>query len=302
MTIVGNSDTALVARPASVGDSIAWLRWVTVSDGIVRDSMAVGADGSGLGLVAKPFPGGDRLLVLQRRTRSGTASITTRSGVVLDSLVFTSPRIPVSVDVAPDGQSIIATMPRTQVEDELDFLRYRVSSRGRISATPDTVARQIAITTGGDLGQSGAMVFGYGPTEFSVWALRRDSPTGMRFSQRRLASSTVSISGSLSPTGDRVLVNRPSAAGGERRQFAIMPFDSGPESPLGPPMELVDWDWAQDGRSITLVLPRGQDSLAIARLDVAHRGGPRRPAPSRGMIMWSWRRWPAGERSSSRIR
>jgi hypothetical protein len=150
----------------------------------------------------------------------------------------------------------------------VDFLRYGVSGKGRITTTPDTVARQLTINAGGDLSPSGALVYGFGSTEYSVWALRRDNPTSMRFSQRRLASSTVLLNGSLSPTGDRVLLNRPSAAGDERRQLSILPFDSGPETLVGPPMELVDWDWAQDGTSITLIAPRGRDSLGIARMEV----------------------------------
>ena len=33
-------------------------------------------------------------------------------------------------------------------------------------------------------------------------------------------------------------------------------------------MELVDWDWTQDGKRVTLVAPRGRDSLTISRMDV----------------------------------
>jgi hypothetical protein len=267
-SIVGTSDTALVSRPAPVGDSTGWLRWVTVADGVVRDSLAVRTDGSGAGLFAESFPGGERLLISHRRNRSGTVVVTSRTGAVLDSIVFTVPQLPTSVSVAPDGQSLVALMPRPQVQGEVDVLRYRVSGKGRIATAPDTVARQLTINAGGDLSRSGTLVYGFGPTEYSVWALRRDTPTSLHFSQRRLATSTALLGGSLSPTGDRILLNRPATSGDERRQLSIMPFDSGPESPLGPPMDLVDWDWAQDGKSVTLVSPRGRDSLAISRMEV----------------------------------
>jgi hypothetical protein len=267
-TIVGESDTALVSRPASVGDSIGWLRWVTVADGVVRDSLPIRMDASGANLLAESFPDGDRLLVSHDRPRSMIAAVSSRTGVTLDSIIFAFPKIPISVNVAPDGRSLIAVMPRGQGQGEVDFLRHRVSTKGRITTIPDTVARQLTINAGGDVSGSGALVYGFGPNEYSVWALRRDTPTSMQFSQRRLATSTALLSGSLSPTGDRILLNRPATSGDERRQLSVMPFDSGPESPLGPPMELVDWDWAQDGKRVTLVSPRGRDSLTISRMDV----------------------------------
>ena len=105
-------------------------------------------------------------------------------------MVFTFPQLPISVNVAPDGQSLVALMPRAQTQGEMDVLRYRVSGKGRITTTPDTVARQLTINAGGDLSRSGTLVYGFGPTEYSVWTLRRDTPTSMHFSQRRLASST----------------------------------------------------------------------------------------------------------------
>ncbi len=267
-SIIGTSDTALVSRPALVGDSIGWLRWVTIADGVVRDSLAIHTDGSGAGLFAESFPGGQRLLIAHRRNRSGTAVVASRTGVALDSIVFTLPQVPTAVTVAPDGQSLVVLMPRPQVQGEVDVLRYQVSGKGRITTTPDTVVRQLTINAGGDLSRSGTLGYGFGPTEYSVWALRRDNPTSMHFSQRRLASSTALLGGSLSPTGDRVLFNRPATSGDERRQLSVMPFDSGPESPLGPPMDLVDWDWTQDGKGVTLVAPRGRDSLTISRMDV----------------------------------
>ena len=236
-TTVGASDTALVTRPAAVGDSIGWLRWVTVADGVVRDSLPIRGDGIGANMLAESFPGGERLLILQDHPRSLTAVVASRTGAVLDSLVFDFPQVPISVNPALDGQSLIATMPRVQAQGEVDFLRYPLSGNGRITTTPDTVARQFAINAGGDVSRSGALVYGFGPTEYSVWALRRDTPTSMRFTQRRLASSTALLNGSLSPTGDRILLNRPAPSGGERRQFSVMPFDSGPELPVGPPVE-----------------------------------------------------------------
>ena len=47
-----------------------------------------------------------------------------------------------------------------------------------------------------------------------------------------------------------------------------MPFDSGPETPLGPAVDLVDADWSQDDKSVVIAARRGADSVAILRVDV----------------------------------
>jgi hypothetical protein len=271
-SIVGASDTALVAYPAAVGDSVGWIRWVTIADGVARDSLAVhqggGIDNAGGGLRAESFPDSRRLLIQTSRNRVDVARITTRAGETLDSMVFDGPQLPFDVDVAADGRSLIVTMRRPYSPDQLDMLRYRVSGNGRIAIHPDTIVRQLSISDGGDVNRHGVLVYGFGPTEYSVWALRRDKSTSMQFAQRRLTASTGLITGSLSPDGGQVLLGRPAATGDSRRQFSVMPFDSGPETSLGPPTDWFDWDWSQDGRSLMVASPRGTDSVAIGRVDV----------------------------------
>ena len=64
---------------------------------------------------------------------------------------------------------------RTRGEpQEYDLVLYPVDEVGRIGR-PDTVYRQLAITTSGDHNDD-AEVYDYGPSEYSVWALARDGP------------------------------------------------------------------------------------------------------------------------------
>ena len=268
-SIVGASDTALVIRPASVGDSTGWLRWVTIADGVVRDSLPIHTDGSGAGLAAESFPGGQRLLILHRRNRSGTAVVASRTGVVLDSIVFTSPQLPISVNVAPDGQSLVAWMPRPQIQGEMDVLRYRVSGKGRITTTPGhrrpTVDDQRRWRPEPER-HAGVWLRPHG-------VLGLDAAARQAHEHALLAAPAGELhracsSGSLSPTGDRILLNRPAASETSGGSSPSCRSTAGPSAPLGPPVELVDWDWAQDGKRVTLVVPRGRDSLGISRMDV----------------------------------
>ena len=271
-SIVGASDTVLVAYPAAVGDSVGWIRWVTIADGIAHDSLAVhqgsGLENAGGGLRAKSFPDGRRLLIQTSSNRVDIARITTRTGETLDSMLFDGPRLPFDVDVAPDGRALIVTNLRPYTQNEMDMVRYRVSGDGRIAAHPDTVVKQLSISDGADVNRQGILVYAFGPTEYSVWALRRDQSTRMQFAQRRLTASTGLVTASLSPTGGTVLLGRPAATGSSRRQFSVMPFDSGPETSLGPPTDWLDWDWNQDGRSLMVASPRGVDTMAIGQIEV----------------------------------
>ncbi len=271
-SILGSTDTVLVAHPAAVGDIVGWIRWVTIADGITRDSLAVhqgaGSENAGGGLRAESFPDGQRLLIQTKRGRVDIARITTRTGETLDSMVFDGPQLPYDVDLTPDGRSLVVVMQRPQAQDQVDMLRYRMSSNGRIAERPDTVVRQLSISDEGDVNRNLSLAYGFGPTEYAVWALRRDTSTSMQFAQRRLASSTALLSASLSPSGDQILLNRPGTTGDARRQFSVMPFDSGPETSLGPPTDWTDWDWSQDGKSLLIASPRGTDSISIGRVDV----------------------------------
>ena len=260
-------DTVLITQPARLGDSVAWLRWVSPANGVVYDSLRITRDARHVTFTV-PLYGGRLLAMFIVQQQSSTMYVGPRDGRVTDSVTFVAPAIPPYAQSTPDGRSVRMLLPRRGTTQEYDLVRYRVSSSGRIAARPDTLARQLNMSVGGDV-QDAAMVFDYGPTEFAFWALRRDSPASMQFTQRRLALATAMMYASLTRDGSKVLLVRGSPAGDSRLQLSTMPFDSGPEVGLGQPLDLVDWDWNQDGQSVVVVTRRGPDSLALARLDVA---------------------------------
>jgi len=124
------------------------------------------------------------------------------------------------------------------------------------------------------------LTYASGPAEFSVWALRRAKATDMRFERRRLALSTGLIGGTITPDGTHVILNRGAPGGDDRRQFSVMPFDSGPEVPFGPPVLLRDFDPTGDSKAILLATRRGADSVSLSRL--ALESGRSEPAGALG--------------------
>ena len=269
--LAGAGDTALVAAAPSPGDSVNWVRWVTITDGVVRDSLLVPRTGPG-NLNVEAFPESRRLMVVQLRWGSATMYVVDRSRRRLDSLRIetrSSGQGP-SATLSPDGGAILIWVPREWTLGAADLLRFRVGGDGRIARAPDTLVRQVQITAGASFARSGMLVYGAGPVEFSLWALRRDSPGTMRFTQRRLASATRRLGGLVSPAGDRVLVARGIVTGGRALgQLSVMPFDSGPEILLGPPQDVVDLDWARDGASVLVAVRRGADSVSVLRFELA---------------------------------
>ncbi len=273
------SDTALVSRSPDVGDSIGWVRWVTIADGVAHDSLSVRSDAQ-TGLSASMSPEGSRVLMFVRTGRVLAAIVTARDGTPLDTLRFERGAYP--PDWTPDGRAILVQVPRAGVTGEVDLLRYRVSSRGRIAPDPDTLARQLPVSgyPGAGLSRTGVLAYASGPAEFSVWALRRAKATDMRFERRRLAASTGLIGGTITPDGTQVILNRGAPGGDDRRQFSVMPFDSGPEQPIGPPVQLRDFDPTHDSKAILLATRRGADSVTLSR--VALESGRSEPAGALG--------------------
>ncbi len=263
---IANGDTVLITTPAAPGDSLAWVRWVTLADGMAHDSLAVKA-GIASGIEATAFPDG-RLLDLVRVQPDRTVSvIMTRQGIPIDSLVYPPQQPVLFATTTADARSLLVGVTRGGTQ-EADVLRYHLDTRGHIDAAPDTLIRQLSASGGGDLSRSGLIAYANGPAVHSVWAMRRDSPASMQFVQRRLSVSTDFIGAGLSPSGDWVLLRRPTHTSDGRLQLSIMPFDSGAETLLGPPLSMTSLDWGRDGRSIIVASRRGADSVTLDQIDV----------------------------------
>ena len=263
---VANGDTVLISTPVVAGDSVVWVRWVTFTDGVAHDSLAIRA-GNAYAIFAVAFSDGRRLSLIRAERDRTVVAIMSRHGVLTDSLVYPRTQSLYFASPSSDARSLIVGVTRAGTEDA-DALRYRLDGRGHIAALPDTLIRQLSANAGGDLSRTDIAAYADGPTEFSVWALRRDNPASVRSIQRRLAASTGFITAGLSPAGDQVLLRRPTLTGDGRVQLSVMPFDSGAETPLGPPLLVAAWDWSRDGRSVVVANPRGTDSIAFVRIGV----------------------------------
>ena len=264
---MGGGDTVLVTARARGTDTLAWVRWITAPDGVVRDSLAIGLDPRSLGRVDE-LTGSRGLIAAFVRPQSVTFVEMTRSGRITDSVLFRSPNAPALGAVTPDGEKLGLWLPHPGKTREYDLVLYPVDAAGKIGQ-PDTVYRQLTITTSGNNNNAGSFAYDYGPSDYSVWALVRDGPASMNWSQRRLAVATERMLGIVSNAGDRVLLGRSTAAAPGRVQLSVIPFDSGPEASLGAAEDLVDWGWSRNDSSVMIAARRGTDSVAILQLDPA---------------------------------
>ncbi|MEO8201975.1 MAG: protein kinase [Gemmatimonadota bacterium] len=263
--MVNASDTALLMGFVPGTDSLVRLRWVTISDGIARDSISIPADKEGA-VSARQLPDGRHILLEYAGRGESQLVRTDRQGTRLDSMPLSQYQS--LLQVAPDGKSLLIQAGHARAF-EADIIRFPIDRNGRIESRPDTVVRQWSANAGVDASSGGMMVYGYGPIEYSVSALSRESATSLRFRERRLAGGTATTIGTLSSAGDRALLWRNVRVGDRLLvQLSVIPFDSGPEISLGPPRDIYDKDWAQDGRSILIGVRQG-DSIAMMEQDAA---------------------------------
>jgi protein kinase-like protein/WD40 repeat protein len=269
-SLIGVTDTAVILQEQS-GDSVAWLRWITLEDAVVHDSVAISrGGGAGIGVVV--FPGGGRVFAIRTDRTGRTALMLDRRGRILDSLKLPDPGLWIRwARVSQDGRAILLPLggPMQQAyQGPYDLLAYRVNRAGRIAARPDTILRGLVGRP--TVAPDGALLVSSGPTRYEVWSLERSGSTSMRFSQRRLGSATSELQGSVSPMGDRVLLTRTVVSeNGTRRQYSIQPFEGGTETTLNVPPDLLGADWNWDGSRVTLFHFSHADTISARELDPA---------------------------------
>ena len=258
---VGSTDTVLAYRRV-VADTV-WLHWLTVSDGAVRDSTPLTRH-TGESFDAWPLQDGRRLLVIRSAQNDWTAIVMDRDGHARDSLrrqtVFSEPLGP-----SGDGASLLVVSQRQDVP-EVDLVAHRISTSGRVTARVDTILRRVRGTV--STAANGMLLLTTGPIRREVWAMRRDGPASMRFDQRRVAASTSDLSGSISPLGDRILLQR--SVPQETRttsRFSVVPFDGAEETPLSAPSDGFAAFWSGDGKAV-YVMRYERDSVRLVEIEL----------------------------------
>ncbi|HSE66050.1 MAG TPA: protein kinase [Gemmatimonadales bacterium] len=262
--MVGSSDTVLGITEIG-GDSLTWLRWITIGDGVTRDSLAL-PHRPGYWIQTWPFPDGRRILIVRAGPRGQSCAIVDRSGRLGDSIPISLFNLPIGLGDA--GQSLLVRAPPDPTEDEFDILAYRVGRSGRIDPRPDTVLRDLKGKP--SITPSGMLLLAEGPVQREVWALRWDGSRSMRFERRLLASATSVLWGALSPSGDRVLLTRTILQGDRpAKQLSLVPFDGGIETPLSHMRDFKIAFWGADGTSVFLLNKLASDSISFEEMDLA---------------------------------
>jgi hypothetical protein len=259
---VGTTDTVLAYRKV-VADTV-WLDWLTISDGVVRDSTPLTRH-AGESFDVWPLQDGRRLLVIRYSQNHWTATVIDRDGRARDSLPnqkgFIEPRGP-----GGDGAALLAVSRHQDAPEDLDLVAYRIARSGRITARADTILRRFRGTV--TAAANGTLLLTTGPVRREVWAMRRDAPASMRFDQRRVAASTSDLSGSISPAGDRILLQRSVPL--ETRttnRFSVVPFDGDEERALSAPSDAVGAFWSGDGRAVYVLRLEG-DSVRFVEIEL----------------------------------
>jgi hypothetical protein len=255
---LGAGDTALVVGAAG-GDSLAWIRFVTLADGAVHDSLPFRRLGGG---TAGAYPlAGDRLLVRRTSAAGIDMLVMERNGRTLDSMRFPDPKL-VPWDASTGGRSFFAQRTIEGSIDDYSLLSYAVSANGRIRRVADTVIPQMRGIF--ETAPNGQLLVVEGPAEYEVWMMQRDDPSSMRFTQRRLIAATSPLGGTINRAGTQVLLWRRVLQGGKAlSQLSVMPADSGAETLVGPPLEMVDYEWTAGGDGAVLAVRRSEDSVDI---------------------------------------
>ena len=262
--LIGAGDTTLVTWKLP-GDTLAWLRRVGTADGTVYDSVSIPSPGDQFPFV-DVTPDSRWLAIYAesdaRVTNRGAVLIADRSGRIRDSVAFAHGRA-FGVLTLPNSRSM-AVFLNSEGAPGTDVVVYRFDASGNIAARADTIVRRLEGGVAG-IGRQGQLLLLDGTRQASVWSFRWNDPRRVDLSLQRLAMSTsLTVTGSISPEGERIFLVRDIVRDGRRtRQASIMPADSGAERLLGSPMLLEDWDWS---RTHLIVAIDEGDSLVVASL------------------------------------
>jgi dipeptidyl aminopeptidase/acylaminoacyl peptidase len=264
-------DTVLVSPQVSPGDTMVWLRLVTIADGQPKDSIPVrelGAGGVFAGATDDPqkfalfvFLDGLRGAEIRLIDRSGNVLSRTREGLDLRGRAAVGGRLP--------GQStIVVGVQQERAARLYDFFLLRVAG-DRIVTGTDTVMRGIELT-GSVVDVSpdaGRMFLQSGPYESSVFSFEASGAGPVKVNE--VLSSTSTLWGRVSPDGKRIAIIRQVLTDGKPRdQLWIVPFAGGdPVAVSAPVDELNDFEWNRDGSGFLYVQRVSDTERKVVAID-----------------------------------
>ena len=250
-----SGDTALIAT-GFPGDSVGWVRRITVHDGQTVDSIKVRDPDGFFDEVARlTYP--NRLVLAVRKTPSSPPELRLIDfrGEVIDRVTpaFASLDLGFSFRWVPSMQKLVVASQRAIGATEYDVLSMDVTA-SRIGREVDTVFSGLQMTHPVfDFSPDGQrLIYAAGPVEGALWMIDTHHTKEGRFAATNLMSKTARLQARVSPAGDRILVVQDIPTNDRRvSDVSIRPRDGGPESYVarGVP-HLLDFEWSRDGSTI----------------------------------------------------
>jgi len=277
--VIGTTDTVLVATMYAPGiDSLAWLRTVTASDGLVRDSIPIRQPNTFQ--VAYPAPRGAAIALFGFAMDGISLRLLDRAGRITDSLP-TFPGTLKTVEWSPRADAIVLQVELREGNLPLVvtgsasapsvLVRYPVSASGRFTGPVDTLMTLERGTWLTQLRPDGSALLARKPVEAVVYALERSGPGRLDFRSRRLAASTAGLTAHISRDGATVVLNHGGSSPGSSQRNTFVPFEGGAERPFTlPPGAEISTDWTRPVSSTLLYAFRDSSGQArLAQVDVA---------------------------------
>jgi Tol biopolymer transport system component len=272
-----SGDTAFIVK-GSPGDSVGWLRRITVHDGQTLDSIRVSDPGARffIDVVGLTYP--NRLLIAVRKTSYSPPELRLIDfrGVVIDRVTpaFGALGRGTGIRWVPSRQKLVVAAQRAIGGNEHDLLSMDVTP-SRIGRDIDTVFSGLQMTHPVfDISPDGErLVSAAGPLEGTLWMIDTRHMTEGRFAATQALSTTTRLNARISPAGDRIVVVREIPTNdGRTSDFSILPRVGGAESRIasGVP-NLLDFEWSRDGATILYL--HGIDGNKVRLMESDTLGG-----------------------------
>ncbi|MEO7503341.1 MAG: protein kinase [Gemmatimonadaceae bacterium] len=266
-----SGDTAFIAM-RQPGDSIGWVRRITVRDGQTLDSIPVRdlPATSGFGVIRLTFP--DRLLIQMREWR-----LIDFRGAVIDRVTpqFGALGHGYRAGWVPARQKLVVSSQRSLGSTEWDILSMDVTA-SRIGPGIDTVVSGLQMDFGVfDISPDGErLVYSAGPVEGTLWTIDPRRTKEGRFAATQALSTTTRLTALISPSGDRIVVVREiPTPNGIVSDFSILPRDGGAESRIARGVQnLLDFNWSSHGAAILYLHRIEGNKVRLMESDTMGRG------------------------------
>ncbi|HEV7388643.1 MAG TPA: hypothetical protein VGN73_08530, partial [Gemmatimonadaceae bacterium] len=270
-------DTALLHAGSVPGVDRAWVRRITVHDGLTLDSIPVRDSIPQYYIVGLTIP--DRLIVATGKTSESIPELrlTDFRGQIISRITppFGSLGRGYRARWVPSAQRLVIASQRELAGTEFDVLTMKVTAAG-IQPDVDTVFSGLQLGNGiFDVSPDGErLVYYAGPVETSLSTIDVGRTPPTQLPPARVLSSTTLLRGRISPPGDKIFLARDATRGGAHAsQFSLIPRNGGAESQIPGAVEnLLDFEWSLDGARLMYLHGIGGNKIRLVEMDTTGGG------------------------------